>query len=82
MKETMQGTMLKSQWIGLGQNIPGREAMVPVNKNGGNAPPPDPEGGNGGGGGNCPAGCGCHPLWYIGSAVGVMMVLTTLLARS
>lgn len=80
----MRSTMLKTDWIGLGAMIPGQSAMVPLSKNsGGNQTPPplDPNGGNGGGG-NCPAGCGCHPLWYIGSAVGVMMVLTTLLARS
>lgn len=79
----MRTTMLKTDWIGLGAMIPGQQAMVPVSKNGGGStPPPADPGGNGGGGGNCPAGCGCHPLWYIGSAVGVMMVLTTLLARS
>lgn len=78
----MRTTMLKTDWIGLGATIPGREAMVPLKGGGGDNPaPPDP-GGDNGGGGNCPAGCGCHPLWYIGSAVGVMMVLTTLLARS
>jgi hypothetical protein len=67
----------------------GPSSIVPMTVGGGRPPVAPPSMGHGGGGGGlgqansnpCPPGCGCHPLWYVGSAVGVMMILSLLLAR-
>lgn len=87
MKPTAVGVGIGSTWGGIGLS---QSNLVPVGKNnggGGGTPPLGQQGpgGGGGGGGNlvpCPAGCGCHPLWYIGAATGIMLLITVLLARA
>jgi hypothetical protein len=88
---TMQPKTIGSVGLGTTFSQPAVSAPI-VHVGSGGKPPAAPVstgfGGNGGGMGQanpnnapCPPGCGCHPLWYVGSAVGVMMLLSLLLAR-
>lgn len=79
MKPTAIGVGVGSTWGGVGISQPD---LVPVNGGGGGGLGMQKPGGGGGNNVPCPAGCGCHPLWYLGAATGVMLLLTVLLARA
>ena len=53
----------------LGQNSPNFNPPPPILKNGGG-------GDDNSGDGSCT--CGCHPFWYLGTAVGGILLLTVL----
>ena len=82
MKPTAVGVGVGSTWGGIGIS---QSNLVPFTKGGGGGPGGSQGGGGGGGNGAggvpCPTGCGCHPLWYIGSATAVVLLLTLILAR-